>query len=215
MKNEKTKQTEEVKEATPLEEEAHAAETATAESAESAEAGPTAEIPADTTEATEVVEEEQLSELDKAKAEAADMKARYLRSVADMENFRKRMARDKQDIIRNAAAGVIESLLPVLDNMKLGLQAAENHPEAKDVMIGFKMVDDQLKKSLSEQGLEELIPDGEQFDPNLHECISHQPSEDVAEDYVIQTVRAGYRLNDRLIRAANVIVSSGPAKEDT
>ena len=143
------------------------------------------------------------------------MKTRYLRSVADLENYRKRMAREKQEIIRSAAANVIESLLPVLDNMKLGLQAAENHPEAKDVTIGFKMVDDQLKRSLSEQGLEELMPNGETFDPNLHECIAHQPSADVEEDKVIQTVRAGYRLNERLIRAASVIVSSGPAATET
>ncbi len=159
--------------------------------------------------------EPELTELEKAQAEAAEMKTRYLRSVADLENYRKRIAREKQEIIRSAAASVVESLLPVLDNMKLGLQAAENHPEAKDVTFGFKMVDDQLKKSLSEQGLEELIPDGECFDPNLHECVAHQPSEEVKEDHVIQTVRAGYRLNDRLIRAANVIVSSGPAKEES
>ena len=158
--------------------------------------------------------EPELSDLEKAQLEAADMKSRYLRSVADMENYRKRIAREKQDIIRSAAANVIESLLPVVDNMKLGLQAAENHPEAKDVTIGFKMVDDQLKKSLSEQGLEELIPDGDVFDPNFHECIAYQPSEDVKEDHVIQTVRAGYRLNERLIRAANVIVSSGPQKDE-
>lgn len=159
--------------------------------------------------------EPELSELEKAQAEASEMKTRYLRSVADLENYRKRIGREKQDIIRSAAANVIEELLPVLDNMKLGLQAAENHPEAKDVTIGFKMVDDQLKKTLSEQGLEELIPDGETFDPNLHECIAHQPSDDVKEDHVIQTVRAGYRLNERLIRAANVIVSSGPSKEES
>jgi molecular chaperone GrpE len=170
-------------------------------------------------EAAEVVEETatetpevEMTALEKAEAEALEMKSRWLRSVADMENYRKRIGREKQDIIRNAAASVVESLLPVLDNMKLGLQAAANHPEAKDVTIGFKMVDDQLKRSLSEQGLEELIPDGEKFDPNLHECIAHQPSDEVAEDRVIQTVRAGYRLNDRLIRAANVIVSSGPEK---
>jgi molecular chaperone GrpE len=159
--------------------------------------------------------EPELSELEKAQNEAAEMKARYLRAVADLENYRKRIAREKQDIIRSAAANVVESLLPVLDNMKLGLQAAENHPEAKDVTFGFKMVDDQLKKSLAEQGLQELIPDGESFDPNHHECIAHQPSEEVAEDHIIQTVRAGYRLNDRLIRAANVIVSSGPVKEES
>ena len=178
---------------------------------EAAEANPAGE-PAD--EATEETAPE-LSELEQARNEAAEMKVRYLRAVADLENYRKRITREKQEIIRSAAANVVESLLPVMDNMKLGLQAAENHPEAKDVTYGFKMVDDQLKKSLSEQGLEELVPDGEQFDPNLHECIAHQPSDEVKEDFVIQTVRAGYRLNDRLIRAANVIVSSGPQKEES
>ncbi|MEM1223005.1 MAG: nucleotide exchange factor GrpE [Verrucomicrobiota bacterium] len=163
----------------------------------------------------ELVEETPvLTELEKAQAEATEMKSRYLRSVADMENYRKRITREKQDIIRSASANVIESLLPVIDNMKLGLQAAENHPDAKDVTFGFKMVDDQLKKILADQGLEELIPDGQEFDPNLHECISQQPSEDIKENIVITTVRAGYRLNDRLIRAANVIVSSGPEKSE-
>ena len=183
-------------------------ETVVDETAETTRA--TAEASAETPKA----EAPQLTELEKARAEALDMKTRYLRSMADMENFRKRMARDKQEIIRSAAASVIESLLPVLDNMKLGLQAADNHPEAKDVTIGFKMVDDQLKSALKDQGLDELIPDGEDFDPNLHECIAHQPSDEIAEDTVIQTVRAGYRLNERLIRAANVIVSSGPAKSE-
>ena len=187
---------------------------------EELEEATTAEATAASTEESATAEaqaaaEPELSELEKAQNEAAEMKVRYLRAVADLENYRKRITREKQDIIRSAAANVVESLLPVLDNMKLGLQAAENHPEAKDVTYGFKMVDNQLKKSLSEQGLLELIPDGESFDPNLHECIAHQPSEEVAEDHVIQTVRAGYRLNDRLIRSANVIVSSGPVKEES
>jgi len=181
------------------------------ETTEATEANEAAEVVAETAAETEtpIVE---ATPLEKAEAEAAEMKSRWLLSVADMENYRKRIGREKQDIIRSAGASVVESLLPVLDNMKLGLQAAENHPEAKDVTLGFKMVDDQLKRALSEQGLEELIPDGEAFDPNFHECISHQSSSEVDEDKVIQTVRAGYRLNDRLIRAASVIVSSGAEK---
>lgn len=162
----------------------------------------------------EVTTEPELSELEKAQNEAKEMKVRYLRAVADLENYRKRITREKQDIIRSAAGCVVESLLPVLDNMKLGLKSAENHPEAKEVTSGFKMVDDQLKKSLSEQGLEELLPNGETFDPNLHECISHQPSSEVAEDHIIETVRAGYRLNERLLRAASVIVSSGQVDKE-
>ena len=156
-----------------------------------------------------------LTELEKAQAEASEMKSRYLRSVADMENYRKRITREKQELLRSAAAGVVESLIPVLDNMKLGLQAAEQHPDAKDVTVGFKMVEDQLKKSLGEQGLKELIPNGESFDPNIHECVAHQPSDTVDEDNIIETVRAGYQLNERLLRAANVIVSSGAANTAT
>lgn len=156
----------------------------------------------------------ELSELEQAQAEAGEMKSRYLRAVADLENYRKRMAREKSEILRSAAGNVIESLLPVLDNLKLGLQAAEQHPEAKDVTEGFKMVDEQFRRTLAEQGAEELLPDGEAFDPNLHECIAQQASEEVPEDHVISTIRSGFRLNDRLLRAANVIVSSGPAKSD-
>lgn len=177
---------------------------------------PEEDMPADVKNATEeeVTTEPELSELEKAQNEAKEMKVRYLRAVADLENYRKRITREKQDIIRSAAGCVVESLLPVLDNMKLGLKSAENHPEAKEVTSGFKMVDDQLKKSLSEQGLEELLPNGETFDPNLHECISHQPSSEVAEDHIIETVRAGYRLNERLLRAASVIVSSGQVDKE-
>ncbi len=158
---------------------------------------------------TEAVEVE--AELAHARSEAAQMKEHYLRAVADLENFRKRIAREKQEIIRAAAAGVIEELLPVMDNLKIGLEAAARHPEAKEVTEGFRMVYEQLKQALAQQGLEEILPDGQAFDPNLHDCIAHQPSADVPEDHVMTTVRPGFRLNDRLIRAASVIVSSGPA----
>ena len=138
-----------------------------------------------------------------------DFKSLYLRSVADLENFRKRVAKDKQDIIKMANGSLIESLLPVIDTMKLGLQAADNKPEAADIKKGFEMVLEQFNRALQDNGLVELSPEGSLFDPNLHESIAYQASETVPEDHVIQTVRSGYTLNDRLIRAANVIVSSG------
>lgn len=138
-----------------------------------------------------------------------DFQSLYLRSVADLENFRKRVAKDKQEIIKMANGSLIESLLPVMDTMKLGLQAADNKPEAADIKKGFEMVLEQLNRALQDNGLVELSPEGSLFDPNLHESIAYQASETVPEDHVIQIVRAGYTLNDRLIRAANVIVSSG------
>ena len=138
-----------------------------------------------------------------------DFKSLYLRSLADLENFRKRAAKDKQDIIKMANGSLIESLLPVIDNMKLGLQAADNKPEAADIRKGFEMVLEQLNRALQDNGVAELSPEGSLFDPSLHESIAYQASETFPEDHVIQTVRLGYTLNDRLIRAANVIVSSG------
>lgn len=141
--------------------------------------------------------------------EAEDFRIRYLRSVADLENFRKRVAKEKSSIIKTANASLIESLLPVIDTMKLGLEAAEKQANASDIVQGFTMVLDQLNRVLAENGLEEITPDGTIFDPNLHESVSYQPSDTVPQDHVIQTIRTGYRLNERLIRAANVIVSSG------
>jgi molecular chaperone GrpE len=154
-------------------------------------------------------------ELQKAREEVASLKDRYLRTVAEMENFRRRLAREKQDIIRSAATGIIEALLPVLDNLRLGLQSAENHPEAREVTKGFSMVHDQLQGVLREQGLESIEPQNEDFDPNLHDALTQQPSDEVEEGKVLQTVRVGYRLNDRLLRAASVIVSSGPTTGDS
>jgi len=159
--------------------------------------------------------EEALSELEQARREASEFKNRYYRAVADLENFRKRISREKQETIRSAAAGVIEDLLPVLDNMKLGLQAAENNPQAQDVAQGFQMVHNQLKQVLEQHGLEEVTPDGEAFDPNHHECIAHKPSDEVPENHVRETVRSGYQLNERLVRPANVVVSSGAGGVDS
>ena len=108
-----------------------------------------------------------------------DFKSLYLRSVADLENFRKRVAKDKQEIIKMANGSLIESLLPVIDTMKLGLQAADNHPEAADIKKGFEMVLEQLNRALQDNGLVELSPEGSLFDPNLHESIAYQASETV------------------------------------
>ena len=138
-----------------------------------------------------------------------DFKSLYLRSLADLENFRKRVAKDKQEIIKMANGSLIESLIPVIDNMKLGLQAANSKPEAADIKKGFEMVLEQLNRALQDNGVAELSPEEALFDPNLHESIAYQASETVPEDHVIETVRLGYTLNDRLIRAAHVVVSSG------
>ncbi len=184
------------------------------ETAEAVEAEPVDEPVPDSSDETDVETDdptgELLKRLEESEAKAKEYEDRYLRTVAELENFRRRAARDRDDLREVAVAGVIEDLLPAVDNLRLGLQAADNHPEAAEVAAGFRMVADQLRKTLEAFGLEELDPTGEEFDPNLHDCMSHQPHEEVGEGKVVNTVRPGYKLKKRLLRAASVVVSSGP-----
>ena len=147
-----------------------------------------------------------------AKKEAAANHERYLRAVADLENFRRRTVREKDELRQFAAANVLEDLIPVLDNLGLGLAAAKQQTDVKGIVDGVAMVIEQLKGTLGRHGLKEINPVGAVFDPNLHDCISHQPSADVPAEAVSQVVRLGYSLNGRLLRPASVVVSSGPAK---
>ncbi|HEY0863335.1 MAG TPA: nucleotide exchange factor GrpE [Lacunisphaera sp.] len=148
-----------------------------------------------------------------AKKEAAANYDRYMRAVADLENFRKRTLREKEELRQFATSGLMEDLIPILDTLSLGLAAARQQTEVKGIVDGVGLVLEQCKTTLGRHGLKEVKPDGQRFDPNFHECISHQPSAEVAEEHVMQVVRPGYTLNGRLLRPASVIVSSGPAKE--
>src|SRR4051812_40998180 len=149
--------------------------------------------------------EEQLAS---AKQEAAANFDRYTRAVADLENFRKRTLREKEELRQFAASGLMEDVIPILDNLSLGLAAARQQTDVKPIVEGITLVLEQFKTTLMRHGLKEVKPDGQRFDPNFHECISHQPSAGVPEEHVMQVVRPGYTLNARLLRPASVIVSS-------
>ncbi len=138
---------------------------------------------------------------------------KVLRATAEFENFRKRSLREKEELRKYAISGLIEDLLPALDNLDLGLKAAETHPEAKPIADGFCMVAGQLVSILKNNGLETVEPQGEEFDPNFHESVGSQPSDEVEDHKILEVVRKGYVLNGRVLRAANVIVSTGPAAE--
>jgi molecular chaperone GrpE len=153
------------------------------------------------------------TDLAAAKKEAADHYERYLRSVADLDNLRKRAVREKDELRQYAASRVLEDLIPVLDNLSLGLAAAKApNADLKTLVGGVEMVLVQAKSSLAQHGLKEINPLGQVFDPNLHESISVQPSTEIAEGLVSLVVRTGYSLNGRLLRPASVILSSGAPK---
>jgi len=154
--------------------------------------------------------EEQLAA---ARQEAAANYDRYTRAMADLENYRKRTIREKDELRQFAATNLMEDVIPVLDNLSLGLAAAQQQHDVKAIVAGVTSVLDQFKNTLARHGLKEINPAGQRFDPNFHECISHQPSAEVPGENVMQVVRFGYSLNGRLLRPASVIVSSGPVQD--
>lgn len=149
--------------------------------------------------------------LNQALMEAAQWKDAAHRAAAELDNFRKRTARDLQETVKYANAGLLESLLPVLDNFDYGMAAAKAESEGSNLYVGLSMVLRQVQDFLKDNGVEEISAVGMPFDPNLHEAVSQQPSGTVAEGTVISQTRRGYKLRDRLLRPASVIVSSGPA----
>jgi molecular chaperone GrpE len=164
----------------------------------------------ETTDAQESPEPSPADALAAAKKEAADNHDRYLRAAADLENFRRRTVREKEELRLFASSRLLEDLLPVLDNLSLGIAAAgQPGADLKAVAGGVELVQQQLKAALVAHGLKEVDPMGKHFDPHQHEAIAHEPSADVKAEHVLRVVRTGYLLNGRLLRPASVVVSSG------
>jgi molecular chaperone GrpE len=137
-----------------------------------------------------------------------------MRTQADFENFRKRAAREKDDAIKYANASFLERLIPILDNFELGLNAARASATDSPILSGMDMVAKQLSDFLTSSGVEPVNGEGQHFDPNLHEAVAQEESAEVPEGVVLRQLRRGYKLRDRLLRPATVIVSKGaPAKK--
>lgn len=152
-------------------------------------------------------------QLEDARAKAAENHDRYLRSVADLENFRRRSVREREELRQFATASLVEDLLPILDNLGLGIASARQQSDSNAIADGMTMVLDQFKGVLNRAGLVEIHPKpGDEFDPHRHESIAHQPSADVPAESILNVIRTGYSLNGRLLRAASVVLSSGPTE---
>ena len=135
-----------------------------------------------------------------------------LRSQADFENYKKRSAREKEEAIKYANNSLLERLVGIIDNFELGLAAAKEQGERSPIYSGMVLVQKQLNDLLAENGLQAIEAEGKAFDPNLHEAIAHEPSDQFPEGIVLRQARRGYRLKDRMLRPSKVVVSSGPAK---
>ncbi|MBC8095467.1 MAG: nucleotide exchange factor GrpE [Akkermansiaceae bacterium] len=155
----------------------------------------------------------QIEELKTAAAKAAENWERLVRTTADFDNFKKRAAREKQEAIRFANEGIIEKLVPVLDNFDMAMAAVQSSTgdSSQSLQAGVAMIHQQLKSVLTDAGLEEIIAAGQKFDPNFHEAVSQQETTEVADGQVLQQLRKGYKLRERLLRPATVIVAKQSA----
>jgi molecular chaperone GrpE len=146
-------------------------------------------------------------------SELAAANDRALRLQAEMQNLRNRTTREIADERRYAALPVLRDLLPVIDNIDRAIDAAQRAGEAENLLEGFRLVRQQLGTLLSRYHCEPIPAEGELFDPHFHEAILQQPSADVPANHVMMQTQSGYRLHDRVVRPAQVIVSSGPPPE--
>ena len=142
-----------------------------------------------------------------AAREVAQMKEAMLRLKADMDNREKRLEREMAKTRKFALESLMRDLVQVLDSMDQAIAAGEAET-GKDVPEGMELVRKQALQVLGSHGLEALVPDGEKFDPTWHEAMATQPSDEHEPDTIVRVLQKGYRLNDRLIRPARVIVAS-------
>ena len=157
---------------------------------------------------------EQFEELKALAAKADENWERLVRTTADFDNFKKRAARERTEAIQFANSTLLQKLLPVMDSFEMALAATQAAKDEKSASLqtGISMVQSQLKSIMAEAGLEEIDATGKPFDPTQHEAVSQQETADVPEDHVVQQMRKGYKLRDRLLRPALVVVAKKPAK---
>jgi molecular chaperone GrpE len=150
-------------------------------------------------------------ELEKLRADLNEAGDRVLRAQAELENFRKRARREMEDERRYANLPLLRDLLPVVDNIGRAIAAAEKSQNGGTLLDGFKMVFQALEGTLARHDCKRIEALHQPFDPAFHEAISQQPSPDYPPHTVIMVVQEGYTLHERVVRPAQVIVSTTPA----
>ncbi len=159
---------------------------------------------------TGVVDDNAETETDKlaaALAEIDSLKDKYLRQVAEFDNYRKRTLKEKTELILNGGEKVLSALLPVLDDLDRAMQNIEKSTDVETLKEGVSLIMDKLTKTLQGQGLQKMDAIGKMFDTDFHEAVALIPStEEAQKNHVIDCVQPGYMLNEKVIRHAKVVV---------
>lgn len=155
-------------------------------------------------------ESSEMSELDQVKFALAESEKRVLMAAADLENYRKRATRNAHESVKYASLPMMSGLLESADNLNRAMEAAENDSDRTALLVGVRMVADQILEILKANGCQPIAAIGQPFDPNLHEAVQMQASADFPPNTVMAEIRTGYLLHERVIRPAQVIISTGP-----
>ncbi|EDM29701.1 heat-shock protein [Lentisphaera araneosa HTCC2155] len=165
-------------------------------------------------ESSETVAEEVIEEPKSPEEVIADLELSMLRQRADFDNFRKRSIRDQEDARQRGKTSVLEDVLPVYDTFKMAMQATQMDNVNLDMIVqGMNMIQNMFVKAMDDMGVEEIDAQAVKFDPNIHEATSEAHSDEVEEGVVLSQTRCGYKLGERLLRPAMVVVSKGPEPE--
>ncbi|QDT66607.1 nucleotide exchange factor GrpE [Calycomorphotria hydatis] len=147
-------------------------------------------------------------QLEATRAERDEQKDKLLRATAEMENFKKRVERERAEEYKYRASGVARDLLPVIDNLKRALDAAGKSGNLDELVTGVEMVAKQFEDALASHGVTKIASEGTKFDPNLHEALTQVPSAEHEPMTVMQVIESGYQVHDRVLRPSKVIVSA-------
>ncbi len=149
------------------------------------------------------------AQLTKVREEARDIEDRMLRLAAEFENYKKRMQRERETMMKYAEENILKELLPTIDNLERAIEQGQKSEDAAALLEGVEMTYSGLLSALEKFGLKPISGVGEQFDPNFHEALAMEPSDEVPANVILQEYQKGYIFKDRLIRAAKVVVSKG------
>ena len=179
------------------------------EAENAANSNSTEEASQETSEKDSTQTAQETSELDSIKAELIAAQDRNLRLMAEFDNFRRRTAKEQLDLIETANAKLLEKLSEVLDNFERAFAAENKANDLEAFEKGMQLIHTQFAKTLTDAGLEQIDPVGQEFDPNCQEALMQQPSEEIPEGHVVTVFQKGYRLKGKILKTAKVIVSSG------
>ena len=166
----------------------------------------------ETQEVDEVAEDVQEDETSKLKTELEEVNNRYLRTLAEFDNYRKRQAQEREGLLKYGASETLKTLLPVLDNIERARKSFETAEDKDMVIAGFEVIAKNLLDVLTKCGLEKIEAVDKEFDPNFHEAVSQTPTDEKPENTIVSELQAGYKMGDIVLRPTYVTVAVKPSE---